>query len=190
MTRLVKQLIQEESAVKRGNDLMPLLDAHLGGAADELPVVVETISAHRWADTDIALASVTARDPEATLVGVGGGDQRHHSSLGDLMANAEWGRFRSGQVDHLNVATGPDTERATVAFGLHLFRHDGVPLAVLQRVGNPQYGSESRLEVLAPIRTRPPRSSQRCARSRCGRACSGARWSASVGIPTSDRCPT
>ncbi len=149
LTRLVKQLVQEEPVVKRGNDLLPVLDAHLEVAADELPVVVETISAHRWADTDIALASLTARDPEATLVGVGGGDQRHHSSLGDLMANAEWGRFRSGQVDRLNVATGPDSERATVAFGLHLFRHNGVPLAVLQRVGNPQYGSESRLEVLA-----------------------------------------
>jgi hypothetical protein len=150
LTRLVKQLIQDEAAVKRGNDLMPMMDAHLGAAADELPVVVETIAAHRWVDTDIALASITARDPEARLVGVGGGDQRHHSSLGDLMANAEWGRFRSGQVDRLNVATGPDSEKATVAFGLHLFHHNGAPLAVLQRVGNPQYGSESRLEVLAP----------------------------------------
>ena len=149
LTRLVKQLLQDETAVRRGHDLMPVLDAHLGGAADELPVVVETVSAHRWADTDIALASITARDPDASLVGVGGGDQRHHSSLGDLMANAEWGRFRSGQVDRLNVATGPDSETATVAFGLHLFRHGGFPLAVLQRVGNPQYGSESRLEVLA-----------------------------------------
>src|SRR5262245_41934603 len=128
---------------------MPKLDAHLGVSADELPVVVEQISAHRWADTDIALAAITAQDPEAELVGVGGGDQRHHSSLGDLMSQAEWGRFRSGQVDRLNLATGPDTERATVAFGLHLFRHDGSPLVVLQRVGNPQYGSASRLEVLA-----------------------------------------
>ena len=28
-------------------------------------MVVERISAHRWADTDIALASIVARDPEA-----------------------------------------------------------------------------------------------------------------------------
>jgi hypothetical protein len=149
LTRLVKQLVHEEPAARRGTDLMPTLDAHLGVAADELPVTVEPISAHRWADTDIALASIVARDDQAELVGVGGGDQRHHSSLGDLMSHAEWGRFRSGQVDRLNVATGPDSERATVAFGLHLFHHDGSPLVVLQRVGNPQYGSESRLEVLA-----------------------------------------
>ena len=149
LTRLVRQLVTEEPVARRGEDLMQILDAHLGIAADELPVVVEEISVHRWADTDIALATITGRDPEARLLGVGGGDQRHHSSLGDLMSHAEWGRFRSGQVDRLNVPTGPDTERATVAFGLHVFHHGDSPFVVLQRVGNPQYGSQSRLEVLA-----------------------------------------
>src|SRR5690349_6869309 len=150
LTRLMRQLLREEPASsRRGEDLMPILDAHLGVRADELPVVVEPISVHRWADTDIALETIAAHDPESRLLGVGGGDQRHHSSLGDLMSQAEWGRFSSGQVDRLNVPTGPDSERATVAFGLHLFHHDGSPLVVLQRVGNPQYGSESRLEVLA-----------------------------------------
>jgi DNA polymerase III delta prime subunit len=148
LSRLVKQLLREEPASRRGQDLMPILDAHLRVPADELPVVVEPISAHRFADTDIALASIVARDEEAQLLGVGGGDQRHHRSLGDLMSQAEWGQFRSGQVDRLNLATGPDSERAVVAFGLHLFHFDGSPLVVLQRVGNSQYGSESRLEVL------------------------------------------
>ena len=150
LTRLVKQLVQDEpNAARRGDDLLPILDAHLGVAADELAVVVEPIMIHRWADTDIALEAIVACDPAARLLGVGGGDQRHHSSLSDLMANAEWGRFRSGQVDRLNVATGPDTERATVAFGLHLFHHEGAPMVVVQRVGNPEYGSQARLEVLA-----------------------------------------
>ena len=150
LTRLVRQLVQEGPATApRGDDLLPVLDAHLGVAADELPVVVELIQAHRWVDTDIALAEIVARDPGARLVGVGGGDQRHHNSLSDLISNAQWNRFRSGQVDRLNVATGPDTERATVAFGLHLFHHAGAPLVVLQRAGNPEYGSQSRLEVLA-----------------------------------------
>ena len=150
LTRLVKQLLHEDSfASRRGEDLLPILDAHLGVAADELPVVVEPIMVHRWVDTDIALAEIVARDRGARLLGVGGGDQRHHSSLSDLMSNGEWGRFRSGQVDRLNVATGPDTERATVAFGLHLFHHAGSPVVVVQRVGNPEYGSQARLEVLA-----------------------------------------
>jgi hypothetical protein len=150
LTRLVRQLVHEDStAARRGEDLLPILDAHLGVAADELAVVVEPIMVHRWVDTDIALAEIVARDPGARLLGVGGGDQRHHSSLSDLMSNTLWGRFRSGQVDRLNVATGPDTERATVAFGLHIFHHAGAPVVVLQRVGNPEYGSQARLEVLA-----------------------------------------
>src|SRR4029453_7686920 len=129
LTRLVRQLVHEDStAARRGEDLLPILDAHLGVAADELAVVVEPIMVHRWVDTDIALAEIVARDPGARLLGVGGGDQRHHSSLSDLMSNAQWARFRSGQVDRLNVATGPDTERATVAFGLHIFHHAGAPV--------------------------------------------------------------
>jgi hypothetical protein len=150
LTRLVRQLLEEGSTgTVRGEDLVEVLDTHLGVAADELPVVVEPVMVFRWADTDIALASIVARDPGARLLGVGGGDQRHHGSLGDLMSNARWGGFRSGQVDRLNVATGPDTERATVSFGLHLFRHDDVPMAVLQRAGNAEYGSAGRLEVLS-----------------------------------------
>ena len=98
---------------------------------------------------DIALDEIAGRDPVSRLLGIGGGDQRHHSSLSDLMAQAEWGRFREGQVDRLNLATGPDTDRATVAFGLHLFSYDGTPVAVLQRAGNPQYGSQPRLELLS-----------------------------------------
>ena len=84
LTRLVKQLLEDDRAgARRGTDLLPVLDEHVGGPADELPVVVERIDAHRWADTDIALAAIASRDPEARLVGVGGGDQRHHSSLSD-----------------------------------------------------------------------------------------------------------
>jgi DNA polymerase III delta prime subunit len=147
LARLVRQLTREEPE-QRGTPLLGVLDEHLGSRADELPVVVEKIDVHRWVDVDIALAEVAGRDDGARLVGVGGGDQRHHSSLGDLIANAEWGRFRQGQVDRLNVATGPDSERATVAFGLHLFRYDGHPVVVLQRGHNPQYGGEARLELL------------------------------------------
>jgi hypothetical protein len=100
LTRLVKQLVHDDStAERRGEDLLPVLDAHFGVAAHELPVVVEPIMVHRWVDMDIALEEIVASDPGARLLGVGGGDQRHHSSLSDLISNAPWGRFRSGQVD-------------------------------------------------------------------------------------------
>ena len=145
---LVRQLLNDETGHRRGADLLPVLDDHLGSPADELPVVVERIDVHRWADIDIALADIAAQDPDARLVGVGGGDQRHHNSLSDLMANAQWGRFCMGQVDRLNVPVGPDDERATVAFGLHLFSFDTSPVVVLQRAANRQYGNESRLEIV------------------------------------------
>lgn len=148
--RLVRQLLKEEPGEQRGTPLLPVLDAHFGQPADDLPVVQETIDAHRVVDVDLAVAEIAGRDPESRLLGIGGGDQRHHSSLSDLMAQAEWGRFRQGQVDRLNLATGPDTDRATVAFGLHVFAYDGAPVAVLQRTGNPQYGSQPRLELLTP----------------------------------------
>ncbi|WP_107704783.1 AAA family ATPase [Nocardioides allogilvus] len=148
LARLVNQLLKEEQPTGRGTPLLPVLDAHFGTPADELPVVSERIDVHRWADVDIALETLAARDPDARLLGVGGGD-RHHSSLSDLMANAEWGRFRQGQVDRLSVAVGPDSERATVSFGLHLFAYGDEPVLVLQRGHNPQHGGEARLEVIA-----------------------------------------
>lgn len=150
LARLIQQLAREDQTDQRGTPMLPVLDEHFGQPADELPVVQETIEAHRSVDVDIALGEITAQDPESRLLGIGGGDQRHHSSLSDLMAQAGWGRFRQGQVDRLNLATGPDSERATVAFGLHLFAFDGSPVAVLQRAANPQYHSQPRLEVLAP----------------------------------------
>jgi energy-coupling factor transporter ATP-binding protein EcfA2 len=148
--RLVRQLLKEEQVEQRGTPLLPVLDAHFGQPADDLPVVQESIDPHRMVDVDLALAEIAGRDPGSELFGIGGGDQRHHSSLSDLMAQAEWGRFRQGQVDRLNLATGPDSDRATVAFGLHVFTYDSAPVAVLQRAANPQFGGQPRLELLTP----------------------------------------
>ncbi|MEO5666093.1 MAG: AAA family ATPase [Nocardioides sp.] len=147
LSRLVQQLLKDDGTAKRGTPLLPILDEHFGSPADEMPVVFERIDVHRWADVDIALQAIASRDPDARLLGVGGGD-RHHMSLSDLMANAEWGRFRQGQVDRLSVAIGPDSERATVAFGLHLFSYADEPVLVLQRGHNPQHGGEARVEVI------------------------------------------
>lgn len=147
IARLVKQLLKDDEEPRRGTPLLPILDEHFGSPADEMPVVFERIDVHRWADVDIALEAIASRDPDARLLGVGGGD-RHHMSLSDLMANAEWGRFRQGQVDRLSVAIGPDSERATVAFGLHLFSYADAPVLVLQRGHNPQHGGEARIEVI------------------------------------------
>ena len=94
LTRVIRRLASEEPADQRGTAMLPVLDAHFGQPADELPVVQETVESHRSVDVDIALEQIVAEDPTSRLVGIGGGDQRHHSSLSDLMAQAGWGRFR------------------------------------------------------------------------------------------------
>jgi hypothetical protein len=84
-------------------------------------------------------------------VGIGGGDQRHHHSLSDMLQQSQlYPQFPLSQPDYANLAVGPDEQRQAVALGLWLFSHGGSPIAVLQRDANPRYGRQSAsLEVLA-----------------------------------------
>ncbi|WP_394250459.1 AAA family ATPase [Arthrobacter pityocampae] len=131
----------------RGRELVETLAAHLGAAPSDLPVVVEEVPAHRFVDADIILAALT---PEVRAVGVGGGDQRHHLSLGDMIQQSElYPNFPLSQPDYANLPVGPDEQRQAIAFGLRLFHRDGVPVALLQRRAEPRYGRQvASLEVL------------------------------------------
>lgn len=130
-----------------------MISGHLGTEPDDLPTVGEDVPGHRLTDIDIALSAIAGNDPAGTLVGVRS-MQRHHSSLQDLVSQQP-GMPPSpvGAVEYVNLPTGPDTERAVVAFGVRLFRYRGEPVAVLQRSANPQFGAASaRVEVVAPDR--------------------------------------
>ena len=59
--RLVRQLLKEDQGEQRGTPMLPVLDAHFGQPADDLPVVQESIDAHRVVDVDIALAEIGPR---------------------------------------------------------------------------------------------------------------------------------
>jgi hypothetical protein len=132
--------------------LLPVLSGHLGVPAQDLPVVLEEVPAHRFVDLDIFLTQEAAKDAGARLIGVGGGDQRHHSSLSDMLQQSQMFRqFPLSQPDYTNVAVGPDVQRQAVAFGVWLFTRNGVPLAVVQRNANAQYGKfAASVEVLSP----------------------------------------
>ena len=136
----------------QGEQLVPILSAHLGRPAHEVPVVLEQVPSHRFVDLDIFLAEKAGKDPAARLVGIGGGDQRHHLSLSDMLQQQQFfPRLPLSQPDYTNVAVGPDAQRQAVALGVWLFTRDGVPLVVLQRTASPQYGRmTASLEVLAP----------------------------------------
>jgi len=149
---LVALAQQAQQSTVRGENLLDRLGAYLETDVRDLPTVVEEIAAHRLADADIILAAFAGEDPESGLIGIGGGDQRHHMSLSDILQHAaQYGGFPVGQPDYTNLAIGPAQQRQALALGMRLFRRNGQPLAVLIRAANPRFGQNAALlEVLSP----------------------------------------
>ncbi|WP_314193944.1 ATP-binding protein [uncultured Arthrobacter sp.] len=149
--QLVQIAQSGQHRVRAGNQLLTTITEHLAVPAESLAVVVEEVPAHRFVDADILLAELAAEDEQFRLVGIGGGDQRHHQSLSDMLQQSQFfPQFPLSQPDYINLAVGPDEQRQAVALGLWLFRHAGSPLAVLQRDAAPRYGRQTAcLEVLA-----------------------------------------
>jgi hypothetical protein len=149
--QLVELAQSGQHRVRAGTQLLTTLTDHLGTPAESLSVVVEEIPPHRFVDADILMAELAGEDEDFQLVGIGGGDQRHHQSLSDMLQQSQFfPQFPLSQPDYTNLAVGPDEQRQAVALGLWLFRHGGSPVAVLQRDANPRYGRQAAsLEVLA-----------------------------------------
>ena len=149
--RLVQLAQSGQHRAPSGTQLLTALTDHLGVPAESLPVVVEEIPPHRFVDADILMAEIAGDDDNFRLVGIGGGDQRHHHSLSDMLQRSQlYPQFPLSQPDYTNLAVGPDEQRQAVAFGLWLFSYQGEPVAVLQRDANQRYGRQSAsLEVLA-----------------------------------------
>lgn len=113
-----------------------------------LPMVTEDLATHRLVDADIALDELNVASAESVF-GVTGGQQREHSSFQELLSSP-FLSFAPGPVDYVSAATGPDTERRVVSFGVRLLTVDGHRVAVLQRGARPEFGRGSaRLEILA-----------------------------------------
>jgi len=132
--------------------LPAVLRAHLGVDPDRLPVVTEEVPGHLFVDLDIALAELQQCSPEHQLVGIGGGEQRRHHSLSEILESAaRFGQFPVAAVDYGSIATGPDDARQAVSFGLRLFTFDEAPVAVLQRSADQRRGDPTaRMEILTP----------------------------------------
>jgi hypothetical protein len=113
-----------------------------------VPLVTEDIPSHRLVDADVALDELSG-DSNTAVIGVTGGQQREHSTFPELL-NSSFVQFAPGPVDYISGATGPDTERRVVAFGVRLLTVAGHRVAVLQRSPKPEFGRNSaRLEILA-----------------------------------------
>ncbi len=134
-----------------GAAVEPVLSEHLGVSVVGLPVVTEAVPPHRGVDADIALALLAQEDPDSRLIGLTG-DMRHHLTLGDLLQFSGHGPVRIGQVDYLQMDTGPGPEdrRQVVTSGIRLFTHLGQPVVVRVQGRNPHFGRETGMvEVIA-----------------------------------------
>jgi hypothetical protein len=149
--QLVQLAQSGQHRVQTGSQLLTTLTDHLAVPAESLSSVVEEIPPHRFVDADILMAELAGEDTDFRLVGIGGGDQRHHQSLSDMLQQSQFfPQFPLSQPDYTNLAVGPDEQRQAVALGLWLFSRGGSPVAVLQREAKPGYGRQSAsLEVLA-----------------------------------------
>ncbi|MFN8079929.1 MAG: ATP-binding protein [Kineosporiaceae bacterium] len=132
-----------------GPKLTTTLQHHLGRSAAELPVVRLDIPPHQFVNLDVAMAALVEQHGGGEVIGIGGGDQRHHQTMGDLLAERGQWSTPVGPVDRTRLETGPDSSREAVAMGIHLFRYDGVPVAAYQRRIQPQFGGTTSLEVVA-----------------------------------------
>ncbi len=143
---------QRAEDTSAGPGLVAVLAQHLGEDPRRLPVVSEDVPAYRLADRDVALGEVEQRGGTARLLGIGGGEQRRHHSLSEILeSSGRYHQFPVGAVDYSSTATGPDTTRQVVSFGLRLFTFGDAPMAVLQRAADPRSGSPGgRMEVLTP----------------------------------------
>lgn len=138
--RRVNEATQRETTPSL-TPLGELISEHLGTDASEMPVVQEPIADHRLVDTDLALDAL-ATDGDNRLLGVTGGEQRHHQSFAEFISNP-YMRYAPGPVDYVERSTGPTSGRRVVALGVRLFRFEGEPLAVAQRAAAPQYGRQA-----------------------------------------------
>src|SRR5690606_12776694 len=82
--------------------LAEALTDHLGTDPTVLPVLTEEISPFRFADVDLALEHLLAEAGGGELIGVGGGEQRWHTSLSEML-NATYIDFPVGPVDYEKV---------------------------------------------------------------------------------------
>ena len=152
--RVARLLMQGLEPDDDGPKLLGVLEEHLGVQPDTLAVTSEDIPLHRTVDSDIAITEIAQRDPDAQLLGLGGGDMRHHMTFGDQIQHARYGNGGAlGQVEYVQTAVGPgpSDHRNVVASGLWLFRYGDHPVAVRMQGAAMQMGGRpsGRLDILA-----------------------------------------
>lgn len=69
-------------STENGQGLADALSSHLHCDVASLSILSEDVVTHRFADWDVSLDHLSERDSQSRVVGVCGGQERFHHSLG------------------------------------------------------------------------------------------------------------
>lgn len=140
------KLAQDE----RVSPVRALIDAHVGADTSMVPILSETFQSWDHVNVQVAVTAWLGGEGRShELVGLTG-QQRHYSSLSDMLDAGQWMGVRVGPVDLVNLPVGPRETLACVQFGLFLVDDGGARFAVLMRGPSPHAESQGiTLEVLS-----------------------------------------
>jgi DNA polymerase III delta prime subunit len=148
-----QRFMEQMGHVAQGDRTSPvraLIDGHVGADTSMVPILTESFPAWDHVNLQVALSAWLAVEGRShELIGLTG-QQRHYSSLSDMLDASQWMGVRIGPVDLVNLPVGPHDSLACVQFGLFLIDEGSSRFAVLMR-GPSQHGENQgvALEVLS-----------------------------------------
>jgi cell division protease FtsH len=152
--RLVVQLLEEQEREQTGKPIAPLLRAHLGESAQELPVLTEALDDWELPNLQLALDAALKRTGwSAETLGLTGRAKRYEQfSLSDLMTDEAW-LPSVGPPELVNAPVGPGKTMPCVEFAILLVTSPDGPIALFVRRGEdhgPMMPSRLAIQAVAP----------------------------------------
>ena len=152
LSRLVRQLLEEHDPT--GQPIAPVLRAHLGERARELPVLTEALEDWELPNLQIGLDTALARTGwSASVLGLTGRAKRYEQfSLSDLMTDEAW-LPNVGPPELVNAPVGPSRTMPCLEFAVLLVTSPDGPLAVFVRRGvdhGPMMPARLAVQAVAP----------------------------------------
>jgi cell division protease FtsH len=152
--KLVSELLEEYHHGQSGEKVAPLLLAHLGPEARELPILTEGLDDWELPNLQLGLDALFARPGwSAELIGLTGRAKRYEQfSLSDLMTDDPWVPA-VGPPEYANAPVGPGKSLACLEFGIVLATSPDGPVAVFIRRGQehgPMMSARLDVQAVAP----------------------------------------
>jgi ATPase family associated with various cellular activities (AAA) len=149
--QLVRQLIEDRP--RTGEPIAPLLRAHLGERAHELPIISQQLDSWELPNLQLGLEAAVARPGwSARTIGLIGQAKRYHElSLSDLLGGETW-IPDVGPPEYVNAPVGPGRTLACLDLAILLVSSPDGPVAVFVRRGIDHGMGQPKvwLQVVAP----------------------------------------